>query len=370
MKSSKIILAVVVALVVAGAVLVQRVPDSARSGQTTIRTDQTVLRDLEAVVSATGVVQPLLSSTVKSEVSGRITAVHVAEGEQVERGAVLLELDRTSLEAKVKESERSLEAEQLRLEKSKRNFDRLDELFKKEFVGEKDYLDAQTDYELAQLNLEIAQARLEDVQEDLAKTTIVAPHDGMITTLEVVEGEVISGATSVSNGSELMTIAQMTELYMEANVNEIDLEKLQIGKPARLSFDALPGIRIDGTIERIAASARKDGNIRVFPIEILFEVSDTPVRSGISATVDIPVKSVDGVVSALLSAVFFDQDARYVYVLQPDGWERREVEIGINNMQYVEIKSGVRAGELLALSRPLEFKIQDPSAAPEATSRD
>ena len=91
-------------------------------------------------------------------------------------------------------------------------------------------------------------------------------------------------------------------------------------------------------------------------MEIIFEVSDSRVRSGISATVDIPVESVKGVVSVLLSAVFYEEDQRFVYVKEGDGWDKREVEVGINNMQYVEIKSGVHADDVLALSRPPEFR--------------
>ena len=360
------------ALLVIGAgitALVRFVPEAKNGSEPIIRTDQAKMRDLESVVSATGEVLPLLSSIVKSEISGRITVIHIEEGSLVQRGDALLELDRTSLEAKVKESERSLQAERLRLEKSERNFKRLAELYANEFVGEKEYLDAQTDFELAELNLEIAKARLEDVEEDLAKTSILAPHDGIITMLDVVEGEVISGATSVSNGSPLMTIAQMTELFMEANVNEVDVDRLYVGKPARLSFDALPGVLIEGTIDRIAVSARKDGNIRVFPIEIVFEVSDNRVRSGISATVDIPVDAVDGVVTALLSTVFFEGDKRFVYLKQSEGWEKREVEVGINDMQYVEIKSGVSAGDPLAMSRPAEFRDKEGVASSGKTSK-
>ena len=142
------------------------------------------------------------------------------------RGQTLLELDPTSLQTRVNEAERTLEAEQLRLDKFKRNYERLKELHEKEFVGEQYYLDAKTDYNLAKLNLEIAQSRLEEAQEDLSKTVILAPHDGVLTLVDLGEWEVISGATSVSNGTELMTIAQLRELYMEANINEVDVERL------------------------------------------------------------------------------------------------------------------------------------------------
>ena len=122
-------------------------------------------------------------------------------------------------------------------------------------MGEKDFLDAKTDLELAKLNLEIAQARLEDVEEDLSKTTIVAPHDGIVTKLNVVEGGVISGATSVSNGTNILTVAQM-ENYTWTSVNEVDVEQLALGQTARLKFAAMPKLALPGTIDRIAVSAQ------------------------------------------------------------------------------------------------------------------
>lgn len=325
-----------------------------------IRTNTAQLRDLESVVSASGEVLPLLNSVVKSEISGRITAIHVQEGGAVQKGDTLLELDRTSLETGVREAERSLQAEQLRLDKAARNYQRLEELFAKKFVGEKEYLDARTDFELAQLNLQIAQARLDDAEEDLSKTTILAPHAGIVTRLDVVDGQVISGATSVSNGTDLLTIAQLKELYMEADINEVDVERLSLGQLAQLRFDAIPGFKLDGEIGVIALSARKDGNVRVFPIEVLFEAKDARVRPGISATVDIPIDSVKGAVSVLLSGVFnADDGSSYVFLKEGEGWAQRTVETGINNLQHVEIKSGLAVDDVIALSRPREFRNND-----------
>ena len=326
------------------------------TGNNRTPTDVAKRRSLEAVVSATGEVLPIMSSFVKSEVSGRITEIFIDEGDSVTKGMHLLQLDRTNLEAKVKESARSLEAQRLRLEKSERNYVRLEQLFAQAFVGEKDFLDAKTDLELAKLNLEIAQARLEDVEEDLSKTTIVAPHDGIVTKLNVVEGGVISGATSVSNGTNILTVAQMEELYMEASVNEVDVEQLALGQTARLKFAAMPKLALPGTIDRIAVSARKDGNIRVFPIEVVFEANDERVRSGVSATVEIPIARAENVISVLLSAVFHENDKRYVFIQDKSGWRRQEVELGISNLQHVEIVTGVPVDAVLGLSRPPEFR--------------
>lgn len=356
MKRAFIIL-VIFALIGGGIYgLLVLVPEGNGKPGAEIRTDTAEVRDLASVVPATGEVLPLLNSIVKSEISGRITQIKIEEGDFVERGQVVLELDRTSLETRVREAERSFEADQLRLEKSERNYNRLKELFAKKFVGEKEFLDAETDFKLAQLDLEIAQARLEDVEEDLSKTTIRAPHEGVVTLLEVVEGQVISGATSVSNGTDLLTIAQLNELFMEANINEVDVEKLYVGQAALLRFDAIPDFEVEGIINVIAPSARRDDNVRVFPIEVVFEVEDSRVRPGISATVEVPVESVENVVSVLISGIFNEGQSKVSFIQADDGWERREVETGINDLQYVEIISGIEEGDEVALSRPPEFR--------------
>ena len=147
---------------------------------------------------------------------------------------------------------------------------------------------------------------------------------------------------------------------MEANINEVDVERLSLGQLAQLRFDAIPGFQLDGEIGVIALSARKDGSVRVFPIEVLFEASDARVRPGISATVDVPIDSVEAAVSVLLSGVFSAEDgSSYVFVKDGEGWQQRSVEIGINNLQHIEIKSGVAEGDVIALSRPRAFRQND-----------
>ena len=141
-------------LIVAGIYgLIQVVPEGKARESGVVQTDIASLRDLKSVVPATGEVLPLLSSIVKSEISGRITRILVEEGDSVKRGDVLVELDRISLQARVLEAERNFEADRLRLERSKRNYERLKELHTKKFVGEKEFLDAKTDFKLSELNL-------------------------------------------------------------------------------------------------------------------------------------------------------------------------------------------------------------------------
>jgi hypothetical protein len=177
--------------------------------------------------------------------------------------------------------------------------------------------------------------------------------------INVTDGQVISGATSVSNGTNLLTIAQLSDLYMEANINEVDVERLFVGQSAYLRFDAIPDFEVEGRIDVIAPSARRDGNVRVFPIEVVFEVEDNRVRPGISATVEVPIASVEGVVSVLISGVFTREQNSHVYLKTITGWKKQIVEVGINDLQHVEIKNGLNAGDVIALSRPPEFRNDD-----------
>ena len=108
----------------------------------------------------------------------------------------------------------------------------------------------------------------------------------------------------------------------------------------------------------IAPSARRDGNVRVFPIEVVFEVSDNRVRPGISATVEVPIAPVEGVVSVLISGVYRSQSS-HVYLKTATGWKKQKVEVGINDLQHVEIKNGLDTEDVIALSRPPEFRNND-----------
>ena len=94
-------------------------------------------------------------------------------------------------------------------------------------------------------------------------------------------------------------------------------------------------------------------------LQTWIEVSDKRVRPGISATVEVPIETAKNATSILLSAVFNDEGVSHIYVKKPAGWERREVSVGINNLQHVEIRSGLEEGEVVALSRPRDFRRSD-----------
>jgi RND family efflux transporter MFP subunit len=327
--------------------------DQAQRAPEIKKTTTVELATIEDVINLTGVVQPVVSTEVKSEVTGRIETVEVRNGQAVKRGDFLLQLAKQERLSELREAERNYEAFQLRLERARRDYEREQELKEKGFTNEKSYLDARTDLEIAEIDLTVREARLEKSRETLAKTTILAPHDGIVSHLDLTPGQVIVGATSVNEGTVLMKINDPTRLYVSSDVTEIDINKLRHGMEAGVSFDALAGEEFTGQIAAITNYAEEKENQRVFGVQVTFEALNKTIRQGITANVTVPLQKVEDVPALLLSSIFLEEDRSFVYVELAGGeFEKREVETGLRNAFNVQILSGVEVGEQVSLIRP------------------
>ena len=145
----------------------------------------------------------------------------------------------------------------------------------------------------------------------------------------MTDGQVIS-ATSVSNGTDLLTIAQLSELYMEAKINEVDVERLFVGQSP--IYASTPDFEVEGRIDVITPRRGVTGMFAFFPSKSSSKFQ-TIVRPGISATVEAPIASVEGVVSVLISGVFTEEQSSHVYLKTATGWKKQKVEVGINDLQ-------------------------------------
>ena len=317
--------------------------------------DTASIRTIVETVKITGHVSPLVSSEIKSEISGRIRAILVDNGERVEKGQLLMELDLSEFESDAKAAERAVESARLRASRSERNFERNRELFEQSFITAKAFEDYKTDLALARNELEIQTAKNQAIQEKLLKTIIRAPHAGFVINLSINPGEVISGATSFSQGTVLMEVADLGELLVETSINEIDVARIFPGISAEVTFDPIPGLKVEASVARISPSARLREKVRVFPVRIVFSSDDPRIKPGMSTNVRIEVGRAEDVVTVVLSAIFSDEDEKFVFQAARDGWTRKIVEPGINDSEFVEVKSGLASGDVVALTRPTEF---------------
>ncbi len=327
-------------------------PDPAAVALASVRTTRVQTHDIVDTVEITGEVVPIVLTEIKSEISGRVVRVHALPGVHVKAGDILVELDQTQLESELHEAQRLVEAAEISAQHAQRELRRQENLRTATVATEKDLLDAQVARDLAVNNLEVLRARLDSAKEHLAKTVIRAPHDGMILQHTLRPGQVIVGATSVSQGTVLMQVADMTQLLVETKVNEIDSPRVRTGMKATISFDTIHDKTYPGEIVEVAPSATLVDLVRVFLVRIQFQGADERIKPGISANISLPVEEVHGVPAVPLAAVFMDGPRRFVYRKEGGEFIRITVSIGVNNLDWVEIRSGLKASDEIALVRP------------------
>ncbi|QQL44495.1 efflux RND transporter periplasmic adaptor subunit [Sulfuriroseicoccus oceanibius] len=314
--------------------------------------------DVVQTVSFVGTVQPVRLTEVKSEVSGRIINVAVEDGEAVEKGQLLLELDRTEIETEIEELRRQMVSNQLRKEQSERDEKRTAELYEKKFATDKEMEDAVTARKLAENELRIQEARLENLNDRLSKTRIHAPHGGVVLNLDVTEGEVMVGASSVSAGDVPMKIADLGQMLIEAEVSEVDLPRMEVGQAARITFPGMADLKLSGEVSSISPSAVADKAEVVFPVKVVLRDTDERVKPGISSLVSIDVQEEQGALVIPVSALFRERNETFVFVDAGDEFELRKVEIGLSAKSKVVIKSGLEEGESVTLGIPAGFDVE------------
>lgn len=319
-------------------------------------TAQVTRQDIALFVRVAGDVEPVVQVEVRPEISARIKRLHVELGQTVSAGDVMVELDDRELLTEKNAAEIEIVGATVEAQKAKRDHERDLRLFEKQLISAQTVADSGTRLELAENTLRRAQSRLQTVKDRLEKTRVLAPMDGTILELPVVEGQVVVGAGSVNSGTVLMKLAQLNRLQIATHVNQVDVAKLAVGMEAEFSVDSIQTGTMSGRIERIAPTATVRRNIKGFTVDILIENPDPRIRPGMTAEVRIPIAKAEGVLAVPLAAVFNDPDGGRVAFVRPNGTnsppEKRPVQIGIANLDFVQIKDGLQENEVVLLIRP------------------
>lgn len=398
-----IIIAVVILITVVGAVASKK-----REKPIEVTTEKAVRRSITQLVTATGKIQPEVLVKISPEVSGEIIELPVKEGQIVHKGELLLRIKPDTYRAQVEESEAALSGarsasteRRTQLEKSRLDYERAQHLFEQRLTAETDRKAAQTNYEVAQASLQSSQfdiqraeGALRQIREALSKTTIVSPSTGAITALNSRLGERVVG-TSQFAGTEVMSIADLSSMEAQVNVNENDVINVKVGDHASISVDAYPGRKIDGVVREIAstASTKNAGTqeeVTNFLVKIRVDDHTVRLRPGMSTTADIQTETVANTVAVPIQSVTVrstdsklspeelerttsehaakdksenqsdvsnetqekqkaraerERLLRVVFVRNGEKVSQRKVETGIADNTYIEIKSGLKPGE-------------------------
>ena len=308
-------------------------------------------RDIRFEISAAGDIGPADQVSVRPEINGRIEELPVDFGDKVKMGVLLCRLDDRDLQIERTQRLTEIDGAKLQLEKSIRNLKRQKELYDGSFVSREIYDDARTDHDLATNTLTRAEQALRLVDDRLRKTRILAPFDCTVLTRPVSLGQTVSGSAGFNSGTEIMTIANLGEMIVNAHVNQADVVRLQEGRTVEIRAESVPGVKMIGIVERIAPQAVIKNGIKGFSARITIKNIDPRVRPGMPAVLSIPVSSADNVLSVPLAAVFTEAGDRFVFVKTNDTFERRIVTLGASDYFHAEVLDGLKAGEVVALDK-------------------
>lgn len=382
-KALWITLAVVV-VAGAGAVMM-------RGGEKELLEVQTAKIGRETIVqkvNATGRIQPKTQVRISADVSAKIVALHVEEGDWVEKGQLLVELDRERYEAAVERAQanvRSAQAEaklvQQNMLKAEKDYDRSRDLVARKLESQSalDATSAAYQVEVARYEstldqVEQARAALKEAQDSLSKTTIYAPMTGTISDLDKEPGEIAIG--SQFQEDLIMIVADLTEMEAQVNVDENDIVNVQLGQEAEIEVDALYGQKLTGRVYEISntANTNAEGTTNQkteFEVKIAIESEEiSRLRPGMTASADISTQTRTDVVGVPIQSVAVrtidqltlegedvaaaekrftaDDDGfvEIVFVVEKDGQVRaRQVETGIQSDDLIEVIGGVEEGE-------------------------
>ena len=341
------------------------------------------LRTVSSRVKATGEITPEKKVEISAKVVGEIIDLPVIEGQEVSAGQLLVEIERDLYEgardqaqAALRQAEVSSRRIDVQLADARRNFHRVEQLYRDHLVSQDAMDQAQLAVDTAEVDLQAQvhtieqfESALKRATDDLARTTIRSPMDGVLIQLDAEQGEtVVPGSTNLP-GSVIMTVADMSRLLAEVEVSEVDVVGVELGQTAEVTVDALRKDEpLIGHVVEIATSGRRDptqGTIR-FRVKVALDDPDTSLRPAMTAKVDILTATSEDVLSVPIQAVVkrsIDDDGEEVrgtaaeavdevdavYVVVDGVATVRPVATGVSDVLHVEITDGLSADEVVVI---------------------
>ena len=301
---------------------------------------------------------------LSSEVIGKVDEIFIEEGERVQAGQLVLRVDDRNFLAGLEQSEASvrlntidIERQEVRIENLERQFERTSSLYESDLVGEEEFDTMRNQLELARIDLKSsrerlaqAQAQLEQVNDQLSKTRIVSPIDGLITSLDIKVGETAIASSTNIPGSSLMTIANPQSIYTEVLVDEADIANLAVGQRAEIVAIAYPDEPIHGVVRYIANTAKTEPNRQglSFTVEIdILDAGNVVLRPGMSCRAEIFTEQDQAVPAVPIQALIFEEDrsqllSEFFIFVNDDGIARKTaVQVGTSDDEFQELTSGI-----------------------------
>jgi len=404
-----IILGVLVVLLIVGKVT----GVIGKSDKTQVATEKATVRDINETVSASGKIKPHVEVKISPEVSGEVVELPIKEGDVVKKGQLLCKIrpdilksgyeravaSYNSQKASVGNSSQLLKQAEANYNNQLSIYNRDKTLFDNKVLTASEFDAAKASYESAKAGLEAAKqnvigstyglaqssASVKEAQDNLVKTTIYSPVDGVVSKLSIQKGERVLGTAQFA-GTEIMTISDLSQLDVDVDVNENDINRIILGDSSKIEVDALQGKKFSGTVIEIGSAANVVGTnadqVTNFTVKVRLDPKSyanllvksapnpSPFRPGLTATVDIKTNHTHGLSVPIQSVTTRDdkkmdmgpkKDAssttkpvktannaptkEYVFVYNTGKVKQVMVTTGIQDDMYIQILSGLKPGD-------------------------
>lgn len=373
--------ALIIAAVIAGLGLVVFASVRGRSSGKGARVyaEAVARRDISRVVKASGQIDPRLKVNISAHVVGKIQRLYVKEGDAIQAGSPFLDLERDAFvalrdaAAAQREIQRSrlLQAE-LALRDAEIKFERARGLRDQGIASKETFEAAELQLNSARQGIEQAReavtqsaADLKKAQEDLTKTTIYAPLSGRVIALNAKEGEVVVSGTMNNPASVIGTIADLSEILVEVDVDETEVVYVEVGQTARLLVDALPDHPYTGRVVEIGSSGFSkpaQPEVTFFKVKVLLDAPDAALRPGMSARAEILTATAKAALVIPIQAVVerkplaekgapaaatADSEIKVVFVVEQGKARQRPVTVGLTDETNAEVTAGLAEGAMV-----------------------
>jgi HlyD family secretion protein len=247
-------------------------------------------RDIVVTATATGVIQPILTLSVKSKASGEILEMPVQTGDEVKQGQLLARVDPRIPQANLTQAQANLEMARAQLDNATAQLKRSEALFKSASITQAGYDSAQLASATAKAAVVTAQAALQTAQDAMDDTHVRAPITGTVLELDATLGTVISSPTNdVAGGTIILKMANLDTVQVSALVDETDVAKVQAGMAVTITVDAYPNRTFDGTVLKIEPQAQVTQNVTMFPVDVNILNPEHLLKPGMNTEVEVHV---------------------------------------------------------------------------------
>ncbi len=347
---------------------------SQREKSIKVTVERVTTKNLTSIVSASGEVKPKKNINLSAHVPGRIVKIGVKEGDRVKAGDFLLKLDSAQYEANAERDRALIQAyrsqlieAEARMKRDENQYNRQKKLYDEQLIPLEQLEMAKVQYEIARAQwqalrhqIQQAEASLKSTLDNLSKTVYVSPIDGIITSLRVEEGEIAVIGTMNNPGTVLMTIADLSEMVVEVEVDETDVVAVKLGQEAIIKVDALPKQTLVGHVTEIGSSALEKTTMssqesRNFKVTITLQDPPPSLKPGLSATGDIIVARKEGVLAVPVSAIVVREkeegpgskkiEEEGVFIVENERTRFQPIKRGIIGEMDVEVVEGLQEGQ-------------------------